>query len=179
MHPPCPRAPRASAAPSPLSSAHQGSLFRWENINSLNQTQKELEPRASGRFLVAVPGSSRGKSDHKAPRPNRDRVGATARSTANPAAPSAPPPRRRHSPLPASRRWAGGRRLRGAEVGGWGSPYRPDSVCVLLSTFAAAPVPRNNITPPKLPAKQHPDINPILSSNTESRPRTSSLSLRS
>lgn len=128
MHPQRPRAPRASAAPSPLSNAHQGSLFRWENIHSLNQTQKELEPRASGRFLVAVPGSSRGKSDHKAPRPHRDRVCATARRTANPAAPSAPPPGRLHSPLPASRRWAGGRRLRGAEVGGWGSPYRPDSV---------------------------------------------------
>lgn len=127
--------------PSPLSNAHQGSLLRWENINSLHQKQKELEPRASGRFLVAAPGSSRGKSGQKAPRPNRDRVCASARRTANPAAPSAPPPGRLHSPLPASRRWARGRRPGGAEVGGWGSPYRPDSVCVLLSTLAEGPLP--------------------------------------
>ena len=99
-----------------------------------------------------------------------------------PAAPSAPPRRRLHSPLPALSGDAERCRqsTRCAEVVGGGvSPYRPDSICVLPSTLAAAPATHNNPTTssaPKLPAKQHPTINPILSFNTEFHPRTCSLS---
>lgn len=155
VHPPCPRAPRASAAPPALSHAHRGGLCGWETVHSRHPKQKELGPQPRGGFGGSVPASSRGGADPAPGSPAPPRSGRCRlrepRGPPRASAGEAPPPPPRF-PQEGPGRPAPRRRGRG---GGGGSPYRPG---------AGGPAPRRHRTPPKLPAKRHPDINPLLSS---------------
>lgn len=125
--------------PSPLSNAHQGSPLRWENTNSYTKHKKNSS-RGSGRSLVAAPGSS-GQIRPKGTR-TKPRSGLCTRAThGEPRGALRAPPGRLTAPSPLPQ---GGTAIAGPAAprsGEWGPPYRPDSVCALLSTTAEGPLP--------------------------------------
>lgn len=126
--------------PSPLSNAHQGSPLRWENTNSYTKHKKNSSQSlraVSGCCPGKLPGQIRPKGTRTKPR-----SGLCTRAThGEPRGALRAPPGRLPAPSPLPQ---GGPAIAGPAAprsGAWGSPYRPDSVCALLSTTAEGPLP--------------------------------------
>lgn len=131
VHPQCPRAPRTATATSSLSSAHRGSILRWENFNNLNQNTKRTRAQnlrmVSGRYPRKLPGQTRRRGTQTKPwlvPPCDPTLPCGPLRASAWAVPQSSPPLAEGGPAV-------------TRPGGWVSSCRPDSVCALLSTLAA------------------------------------------